>query len=102
MFLQKVVAVALRKLQMGCMPDVNEQLSSFSGMPTTYRKSVLAPLDRIKGLSLQWILMPKLDSHGCIKVCDLLFPSGSASAIMALTAFTLYVESPPNEPTLGH
>ena len=60
--------MALRKLQMGCMPNVEEQLSSFSGMPTTCRKSVLAPLDQIKELSLQWVLMPKLDSRGCIQV----------------------------------
>lgn len=66
--LQKVVAVALRKLQMGAMPDVEGQLSSFLGMPSSCRKSVLAPLDNIKELSLQWVLMPKLDSRGCIQV----------------------------------
>ena len=60
--------VALRKLQMGVMPDVEEQLSSFLGMPSTCRKSVLAPLDNIKELNLQWVLMPKLDSRGCIQV----------------------------------
>lgn len=64
----KVVAVALRKLQMGAMPDVEGQLSSFLGMPSSCRKSVLAPLDHIKELSLQWVLMPKLDSRGCIQV----------------------------------
>lgn len=60
--------VALRKLQMGALPDVEGQLSSFLGMPSSYRKSVLAPLDHIKELSLQWVLMPKLDSRGCIQV----------------------------------
>lgn len=64
------MAVALRKLQMGSMPDVEGQLSSFLGMPSSCRKSVLAPLDHIKELSLQWVLMPKLDSRGCIQVCD--------------------------------
>lgn len=63
-----MVAVALRKLQMGPMPDVEGQLSSFLGMPSSCRKSVLAPLDLIKELSLQWVLMPKLDSRGCIQV----------------------------------
>lgn len=66
----QVVAVALRKLQMGAMPDVEGQLSSFLGMPSSCRKSVLAPLDHIKELSLQWVLMPKLDSRGCIQVCN--------------------------------
>ena len=66
----QVVAVALRKLQMGTMPDVEGQLSSFLGMPSSCRKSVLAPLDHIKELSLQWVLMPKLDSRGCIQVCN--------------------------------
>lgn len=64
----KVVAVALRKVQMGAMPDVEGQLSSFLGMPSCCRRSVLAPLDHIKELSLQWVLMPKLDSRGCIQV----------------------------------
>ena len=64
----QVVVVALRKLQMGVMPNVEEQLSSFLGMPSTCRKSVLAPLDNIKELNLQWVLMPKLDSRGCIQV----------------------------------
>ena len=62
------MAIALRKLQMGPMPDVEGQLSSFLGMPSSCRKSVLAPLDLIKELSLQWVLMPKLDSRGCIQV----------------------------------
>eukprot|EP00903_Cladosiphon_okamuranus_P008645 g8289.t1 len=66
--LKEVVAIALRKLQMGPMPDVEGQLSSFLGMPSSCRKSVLAPLDLIKELSLQWVLMPKLDSRGCIQV----------------------------------
>lgn len=66
--MSQVVAVALRKLQMGPMPDVEGQLSSFLGMPSSCRTSVLAPLDLIKELSLQWVLMPKLDSRGCIQV----------------------------------
>lgn len=64
------MSVALRKVQMGSMPDVEGQLSSFLGMPSCCRKSVLAPLDHIKELSLQWVLMPKLDSRGCIQVND--------------------------------
>lgn len=66
--LQQVVILALRKLQMGALPNVQEQLASFLGMPSTCRKSILAPLDKIKELSLQWVLMPKLDSRGCIQV----------------------------------
>ncbi|CAM9859349.1 unnamed protein product, partial [Ectocarpus sp. 12 AP-2014] len=69
--MKEVVAVALRKLQMGAMPDVEGQLSSFLGMPSSCRKSVLAPLDNIKELSLQWVLMPKLDSRGCIQLQDM-------------------------------
>ncbi|CAM9306949.1 unnamed protein product, partial [Ectocarpus sp. 4 AP-2014] len=69
--MKEVVAVALRKLQMGAMPDVEGQLSSFVGMPSSCRKSVLAPLDNIKELSLQWVLMPKLDSRGCIQLQDM-------------------------------
>lgn len=68
----KVVSVALRKVQMGTIPDVEGQLSSFLGMPSCCRRSVLAPLDHIKELSLQWVLMPKLDSRGCIQVTECL------------------------------
>ena len=80
--------VALRKLQMGVMPDVEEQLSSFLGMPSTCRKSVLAPLDNIKELNLQWVLMPKLDSRGCIQVRRVLYeahPSCMGSYIICAT-----------------
>ncbi|CAN0343330.1 unnamed protein product, partial [Pylaiella littoralis] len=70
--IKEVVSVALRKVQMGTMPDVEGQLSSFLGMPSCCRRSVLAPLDHIKELSLQWVLMPKLDSRGCIQVTECL------------------------------
>lgn len=72
------MSVALRKVQMGAMPDVEGQLSSFLGMPSCCRKSVLAPLDHIKELSLQWVLMPKLDSRGCIQVRYRLFCRSTA------------------------
>lgn len=70
--------MALRKLRMGTMPDVEGELASFEGMPSTCRKSILAPLDKIKELGLQWVLTPKLDSRGCIQVSS--GPDGPRSA----------------------
>lgn len=82
----KVVSVALRKVQMGTMPDVEGQLSSFLGMPSCFRRSVLAPLDNIKELSLQWVLMPKLDNRGCIQASERIYVCWRPTVIRGRTS----------------
>ncbi|CAM9983556.1 unnamed protein product, partial [Phaeothamnion confervicola] len=66
-----IVSVALKKLKLGARADPEDQLVAFMGMPSTYRRSILAPLDRLKQYSLQQLLVPQLDNRGSVHLLDM-------------------------------
>jgi hypothetical protein len=69
--IREQVKLALMKLQKGVMPNPEHHLAAFLGMPSTYRRSILQPLDNIKEFSLHFRLLPTLDSRGSIKLTDM-------------------------------
>ncbi len=61
---KSIVHVALMKLSIGAQPDPEDYLLAFLGMPSNFRKSVLAGLDSRKEFQLSSLLMPVLYSRG--------------------------------------
>ena len=62
---------ALRKLHMGVIPDPYALLQAFVGVPSSYRTSVIAPLDKVDEHTLKNVLTPQYDDESGIGIKDM-------------------------------
>ncbi len=65
-----IVHIALMKLSIGAQHDPEDHLLAFLGMPSNFRRSILAGLDLRKEFQLSSLLMPVFDSRGGISMPD--------------------------------
>ncbi len=65
-----IVHIALMKLFIGAQHDPEDYLLAFLGMPSNFRRSILAGLDLRKEFQLSSLLMPVFDSRGGISMPD--------------------------------